>query len=88
MMTGKKWYAVKREGSAGLLYVFSADNFEAVKEKTDVLFGPVDIRPLDNKELNMLLGMPNCLPKHPDHIANGNILIAGSGVTDICLWPL
>lgn len=87
-MGGKTWYVAKRSEKGGVLYLFSADNYEDVKETIDVLFIGAVVKPVSWQELLFLVG--GLIPdgKEPEEIAKGPMLIPGTGVTDICLWPL
>ena len=87
-MGDKKWYVAKRSEKGGVIYLFSADNYGVVKNQLDALFVNATVAPVNWQELSLLLGSVIPAGKDPERIARGSILIPGSGVTDICLWPL
>lgn len=88
MINPKKWFMVKRGEGDTMTYLFTADNEAAVVLQTQVLFGKPKIVQASWSDLCLLLGGRQPGNVKPDDMAAGSILIPGSGVTDVCLWPL
>jgi len=88
MRAGKQWFMVKRGEGDVMTYLFSANSEYAVAAKCAVLFPNPKIVQAKWSDLCLLLGGRQPGDETPEDMAAGSILIPGSGVTDVCLWPL
>jgi len=88
MGNDKKWFVARRGCEDHLIYLFTADTISEVKSKAGILFAPTDIRSATWADVCSLLGAGQPHGVLPSKLLSGSILIPGSGITDVCLWPL